>query len=244
MRFLFRLLVPASLLILLPGCSLTAPPQCPALPVPRHREVSRELESLREKQEALAAQLQRLQDNLLLAEGRLQDHEQRLQDFRTMLLAQKVTPGGEKTGWSATSEASAATGKVAAPTEIYLQAFADYASGRYPQAIAGFDNFLRLYAGSDYAGHAMYWLGECYFAQQQYPTAAAMFQKAVEQYPHSGKAPDALLKLAETLRKLDRQEAGGGRAEAVAAGLSGQPCRPQSQKFAIKVCVQCDGRRQ
>ncbi|MFA5517307.1 MAG: tol-pal system protein YbgF [Desulfuromonadales bacterium] len=205
MRIPFFPLFPAALIFLLAGCTAVAPPSGSLSATSTTPAILHEIQDLRQGQDSLAAQMQRLQDNLLLAESRLLDHEQRLRDFRATILAEKVTPHGEKAGATTAPGQMASLGKSAPPTEIYLQAFADYASGRYSQAIAGFDTFLRLHAGNEYAGHAMYWLGECYLAQQQYPTAATVFLKTVDQYPHSGKAPDALLKLAETWRQMDRE---------------------------------------
>ncbi len=220
MRTSFILVGVAFLGGILAGCAGIAPPSAstpvsapasvsasaPAVPP----DVSRELQELHQGQADLSKQLQHLQDNMVLAEGRLQDQQQMISNLRATLLAQKVTPYGEKAGGPAQGAPSGTTaGKPATPTETYLRAFADYASGHYPQAIDGFQTFLRLYSGNDYAGHALYWLGECYYSLQQYAAAAEAFQKAIDQYPHSAKAPDALLKLAATLKQMNRNDRAG-----------------------------------
>lgn len=191
-------------LLLLAGC---VPPSAVRPPTAVDADWQLQMAQLRQEQADQARQLQRLNDNLLLMEGRLRDQQQLLQEVR-VLTSQMVTPGGQKTGSAATLPGAAshsdATNRPASPTEIYLQAFANYASGRCSEAIGGFQEFLRQYPGNDYAGHALYWLGECYDTQQQHAAAADAFRQAVERAPQGGKAPDALLGLAASLQKLNR----------------------------------------
>ena len=82
------------------------------------------------------------------------------------------------------------------PTEVYLQAFGDYASGHYQTAIHGFETFLQRYPNNSYASNAQFWLGDCYFNQQQYPLAIQEFERVLSEYQSAPKNPDALLKIA------------------------------------------------
>ena len=190
-------------LVLLGGCVPPPPARTPAAP---SGDWQPQMNQLRQEQASLTSQMQRLQDNLLLLEGRLRDQQQLLQEMR-VLSSQMVTTDGQKTGPAPSASGAAprgSAGRAGTPTEIYLQAFADYASGRCPEAIGGFQEFLRLYPGNDYAGHALYWLGECYDIQQQHAAAADAFRQTAERFPQGGKTPDALLRLASSLQKLNR----------------------------------------
>lgn len=82
------------------------------------------------------------------------------------------------------------------PTEVYLQAFGDYASGRYQNAIHGFENFLQRFPNNSYASNAQFWLADCYFNQQQYPQAVQEFKRVLENYPSAVKSPETLYKIA------------------------------------------------
>ena len=55
--------------------------------------------------------------------------------------------------------------------------------------------FLARYPRHDFADNAQYWLGEAYYAQQDYPNALAEFRAVIERYPRGNKVPDALLKV-------------------------------------------------
>ena len=88
------------------------------------------------------------------------------------------------------------------PTEVYLQAFGDYASGRYQVAIQGFQTFLQRFPNNSYASNAQYWLADSYFNQQQYNIAIPEYQKVLDDYPRAPKSPDALLKMAAAHSQL------------------------------------------
>jgi tol-pal system protein YbgF len=184
------------------GCALAActPAVAPAPAIDPTRIVH-----LEQSQADLDQRLQRLQDNLVLLEGRFADQQKMLAEFHQELQTQKGTPGGQITP---SLQPPAATGPTPEPrpqpaaAEVYRQAFADYAGGRYPQAVTGFSRFLAEYSASDYAGNAQYWLGECYLGMKQYDQAIRAFEQTADRYPESAKAADALLKLAETQRLL------------------------------------------
>jgi len=151
-----------------------------------------EIAALRQSQVESNRELERLRDNLVILEGRVLDQQKQLNDLRGNLAllrsgsADKIPlPAG------------------ALPHEAYLRAFGDYAAGRYPQAIIGLEAFIAANPTNEYAGNAQYWLGDCYFLQQQYALAVAEFRKVMHNYPAAPKAPDALLKSASALQALN-----------------------------------------
>ena len=89
--------------------------------------------------------------------------------------------------------------------QAYDQAFGYLQQSNYADAENAFRNFLSIYPSHPLAANAQYWLGETYFAQTQYSIAAKTFAKAFQDYPKGQKAPDALLKLALTLEKMDKK---------------------------------------
>lgn len=75
-------------------------------------------------------------------------------------------------------------------------------SGRIPEAIPMFENFIRQYPNSRYTANADYWLGECLYAQGKLQEALSQFQTVNNTYPTHHKNADALLKAGITLSKL------------------------------------------
>jgi tol-pal system protein YbgF len=62
--------------------------------------------------------------------------------------------------------------------------------------------FLVRWPDHPYVDHAMYWRGECYFAQGDYAHASEQFEGVLARFPAGMKAPDALLKLGMCHQKL------------------------------------------
>jgi tol-pal system protein YbgF len=85
------------------------------------------------------------------------------------------------------------------PGQQYGYAFDLLRKGRYADAQQAFSQFLKKHPKDTLAGNAQYWLGETYFAQNQYQQAAAIFAQGYTRYPQSPKASDNLLKLGISL---------------------------------------------
>jgi tol-pal system protein YbgF len=77
----------------------------------------------------------------------------------------------------------------------YQAAFDLLKDGKYNEAIAGFNQFLKTFPTSALADNAQYWLGEAHYVNKQYSDALRDFRTVLEKYPDSRKTPDALLKI-------------------------------------------------
>lgn len=179
----------------------------PVQPIVDLSPLHNELGELSQTQRQQDVQIEQNHNRLLSLEAKVQEQQRQIGDLTRELATKKVTPSREITASSrpifAPSTISPGVDTPSlSPTEIYLQAFSDYAAGRFEQAIQGFQTFMRLHASSDYAGNAQYWLGECYYSQEQYAQAVEAFQRTVESYPQGSKTPDALMKMASALNQL------------------------------------------
>ncbi|HXH01232.1 MAG TPA: tol-pal system protein YbgF [Xanthomonadaceae bacterium] len=102
-----------------------------------------------------------------------------------------------------------AQAKGAAERARYEAAFAELKAGRYAQSARAFQSFLEAHPDGTYAPNALYWLGESYYATQNYALALPQFRALRERYPTHDKAPGALLKVGLTqygLQELDAAE--------------------------------------
>lgn len=77
----------------------------------------------------------------------------------------------------------------------YMKAFGLFSVNNYPGAVEAFGAFMKTYPDSEYAGNAVYWIGECHYTQHDYPQAITAFNKVLTVYPKGNKVPDALLKI-------------------------------------------------
>jgi tol-pal system protein YbgF len=68
-------------------------------------------------------------------------------------------------------------------------------AAKYDDALAALRGFIQRYPRHDYADNAQYWVGEVFYARNDYARALSEFRKVVEVYPRGNKVPDALLKV-------------------------------------------------
>jgi tol-pal system protein YbgF len=78
-------------------------------------------------------------------------------------------------------------------SELYDRALGYHRDGRHQEAMADFNNFLKLYPKSDLADNAQFWIGEGYRAQGKNEEAILAYQKVINGYPGGNKVPAALL---------------------------------------------------
>ena len=67
--------------------------------------------------------------------------------------------------------------------------------------------FAQKYPSDPLIADSQYWLGESYFQRQKYREAAEAFLGVTTKFDKSAKAPDALLRLGQSLAALKEKEA-------------------------------------
>jgi tol-pal system protein YbgF len=92
------------------------------------------------------------------------------------------------------------------PEALYEKNYEVLLRRQFGEAEAGFRQFLEKYPDHSLAGSAQYQLGETFYAQGNYQEAARNFLQGYKNYPKSRRAPDSLLKLGLSLRKLDQRD--------------------------------------
>lgn len=92
------------------------------------------------------------------------------------------------------------------PESLYERSNESLLRRQFGEAEAGFSTFLQKYPDHSLSGSAQYWLGETYYAQNDYKRAAANFLQGYKKYPTSRRAPDSLLKLGISLNRLGQSE--------------------------------------
>jgi tol-pal system protein YbgF len=115
-------------------------------------------------------------------------------------------PAKEKSEKSEKAEKKpAATGKdFPNSNEHYNHAFRLLNAKNYSAAATSFDEFVKKYPGDPLVANAYYWLGESYYARNDYTRSQEAFRKGFEANPDGQKAPDNLYKLALSLSGVKR----------------------------------------
>ncbi|MEE4271004.1 MAG: tol-pal system protein YbgF [Thermoanaerobaculales bacterium] len=174
----------------------------------------------------LAAQVGRLQEqiealsaNLELTTRQLQNISQELAASRARMSTGAVLPpvtAGSETGRAAEGEdepaaepvATTPAGSASTPEELYRSAYEDYMRGNYDLASQGFADYMERWPSTELTDNALYWIGECYDAQNEPEKALEVFTRVLEDYPTSDKAAAAQLKKGLLYLKMDDQAQG------------------------------------
>ena len=78
---------------------------------------------------------------------------------------------------------------------MYDSAYAKYNAGDFEGARGAFDEFLKKYPKSKLVPNALYWKGETFYSQKNYPQAILAFKEVTGRFPKNAKAAAALLKI-------------------------------------------------
>ncbi len=114
--------------------------------------------------------------------------------------SKRIQPGTLKKPAPAESHVSVA------PAALYQEAFVRWRSGKHLQAQKLFERFLELFPRHALSDNALYWIGECYYAQSEYLLACQAFEGVLERYPEGNKIADSLLKLGLCYSRLQEAE--------------------------------------
>jgi len=93
------------------------------------------------------------------------------------------------------------------PKDEYDLAYGYILRRDYAAADDAFRTFMQNHAGDAMIPQAHYWLGESQFQRQQYNDSAETFLDVYNKYPQSPKAPEALMRLGQSLAALGKQDA-------------------------------------
>ena len=132
----------------------------------------------------LFEQMQRLEGKLDEVMGRFQQFAQR---------APATPPAGTPTAPTSGD-----------PNQLYDQAAQDLTQGRYGMALQGFRDFVQRFPLLELTDNARYGVGECFFAQSQFDSAAVAYALVDSMHPDGDKVPAALYKLALCSEKLGK----------------------------------------
>jgi len=151
------------------------------------REVAEQRDILLSTRATTGTTTQELFDQMGRLEGKLDEVMGRFQQF-----SQRSVP-------SSPAEGDA--------NQLYDQGAQDLTQGRYALALQGFREFLRRFPAAELSDNAQYGVGECFFAQSVFDSAAAEYVQVEAVYPKGDKVPAALYKLALCHERLGRKTA-------------------------------------
>ena len=186
-------------------------------------QVSGQMQSLNDSVDELKARLGRIEKNLADLQSSQQSINARLESGATTsappagapatatpsLPAAPLTAPTPRTGRPSAALAPPPDSPAAPPVEdLYRTAFTDYNGAKYPLATTEFNDVIKFYPDSNFAGNAYFYLGEMDYKANRYAAAAKNYDKVMEQYPGNTKIATAQLRKGESLLAQKQTDAG------------------------------------
>jgi len=182
-----------------------------------------ELEAVRKGQAGAAADISELRENIQQLRGEIESlrkdmaagskkEDQRLDNILLKInfienfleIGGKAAPGdaGDKTGPANGTSGTPDPSKTQDKEKAYSSAYKMFQDGHYDKARKAFQSFLEKYPDNEYSDNAQFWIGECYFFEQNYEKAILEYEKVTKNYPNGNKVSYALLKQGLSFGKL------------------------------------------
>ncbi len=110
-----------------------------------------------------------------------------------------------------------------------------FRAGRFAEAVASFQNFVRSFPRSTLLPSAQYWIGNSLYATRDYRGAIAAQRQLLAQHPDSAKASDALLNIATAQSDLgELQAARGSLQEVISKYPSSEAATKARQRLGVR----------
>lgn len=169
-------------------------------------QLQEQIEALHASLELTTRQLQNISQDLAASRGRLSTGAV-LPPVTAAEGEEAADAGGDEAAGSG-GETVPAAGAASSPEELYRSAYEDYMRGNYDLAAQGFRDYMERWPDTELTDNALYWIGECYDAQNEPQQALDVFTQVLDEYPTSDKAAAAQLKKGLLYLKMNDQAQG------------------------------------
>lgn len=212
------------------GAGAQAPASAQGMLFTQLEQLQQEIAQLRGMVEEQQNELQRLKQESL---DRYQDLDQRLSSAPVNAGSQTgaINAGVAPTAPAAPQPTASAEPGDPAKEKLYYDAAFDLIKSKdFDKASQAFNAFLNRYPNSQYAGNAMYWLGEVNLAKGDLQGAGQAFARVSANYPNHAKVPDSLFKLADVERRLGNNDKARGILQQVISQYPGSSAAQLAQR--------------
>ena len=182
----------------------------------------------------MTSQMQALSESLEEAKARLSKLSEQMAQMQNILTTLPAHPIPRPAGTWDTRSPVPRPALLPCPTPIRFttQGLSYYNGGQYDLSIQAFQDYLKYYKDTDRASNAQFYIGECYYSQQDYKHAIEAYDLCSEKYPTGNKAAAAQLKKGFALLAAGSEDGGNPR-----IALAG----PALSRFAMKLTWRANG---
>jgi tol-pal system protein YbgF len=112
----------------------------------------------------------------------------------------------------------------------FEQSLAALRAGEFDKAIGAFQNFVLRFPSSGYLVMARFWSGQAYYARQDYKNALASWNDMLRLAPRHGRAPEAMLAIADTYAEMKDRDSTRKALEDLIKTFQGSPAAKTAEE--------------
>jgi tol-pal system protein YbgF len=146
----------------------------------------------------LIANIDDLQSKIEILQGRIEELGYKLSKYDSGEIETSYNIGGDEV------KKSAEKSEEFKANQVFVSAQNDFRKGYYDLAILGFKQFLTLSDDSAKQAEAQFWIGECFYSDNNLEDAIAEFDNFIRTYPSDTRIPGAMYKKAVAYFRLKK----------------------------------------
>lgn len=180
----------------------------------QQQSVTGPVQAVTQKLDQMSEDFRAVRESVLDMNTRMGKLDAKLADLQNLVNAIRTPPPAppgstDATGAATTPPAPTQTGPPPGLSSetLYTNGYRDYQGGKYDLALQEFNDYLKYFPTTLFAGNAQYYVGDMKYKAGDYPAALQAFDAVLERYPDGNKTPDSHYMKALCFLKLNKNDA-------------------------------------
>jgi len=178
----------------------------------QQQSVTGPVQAVTQKLDQMSEDFRAVRESVLDMNTRMGKLDAKLADLQNLVNAIRTPPPPPP----GSTDANGAPPQVAVPSgppaglsadTLYSNGYRDYTTGKNDLALQEFNDYLKYFPTTLFAGNAQYYIGDLKYKAADYQAALAAFDAVLERYPDGTKTPDSHYMKALCFLKLSRNDA-------------------------------------
>jgi len=178
----------------------------------QQQAVGAPVQAVGQKLDQMSEDFRAVRESVLDMNTRMAKLDAKLADLQNVVNAIRMPPppppgSTDTTGATQTTPVQAGPPAGLSADTLYSNGYRDYSTGKTDLALQEFNDYLKYFPATLFAGNAQYYIGDIKYKAADYPGALQAFDAVLERYPDGTKTPDSHYMKALCYLKLNKNDA-------------------------------------
>jgi tol-pal system protein YbgF len=178
----------------------------------QQQAVGAPVQAVGQKLDQMSEDFRAVRESVLDMNTRMAKLDAKLADLQNVVNAIRMPPppppgSTDTTGAAQTTPVQAGPPAGLSADTLYSNGYRDYSTGKTDLALQEFNDYLKYFPATLFAGNAQYYIGDIKYKAADYPGALQAFDAVLERYPDGTKTPDSHYMKALCYLKLNKNDA-------------------------------------